>query len=296
MVGKMRRRHFIGYIASAIAAAPRIVSAEAKNRPIVLGVFPRRNIKITYRFFTPLVKYLSFRLNRKVVLKTTKSFQEFWGNVQQKNYDIVHFNQYHYIVSHKLYNYQVIAANKELDSSTIAGSIVVRKDSGINSVSDLKGKTILFGGSRRAMQSYIGATWLLRNAGLQAGDYIEKFSINPPNTIISTYFKRADAAGSGDSVMYLDNVRNRIDINELKILAQTKQMTHLPWAVNDDLSVVLREKIQHILTTLNDHAEGKAVLKSAHLSDILLAIDSDFDEHRKIITDVYGADFGVSTL
>jgi len=292
----MRRRQFIGYIASAMATAPRILSAEAKSRPIVLGVFPRRNIKTTYRLFTPLVKYLSFRLDSEVVLKTTKSFQEFWRNVQQKNYDIVHFNQYHYIVSHKLYNYEVIAANEELDSSTIAGSIIVRKDSGINSVSDLKGKTILFGGGRRAMQSYIGATWLLRNAGLQAGDYIEKFSINPPNTIISTYFKRADAAGSGDSVMFLDNVRSRIDISKLKILAQTKKMTHLPWAVNDALPMTLREKIQYILTTLNSHTEGKAVLKSAHLSDVLLVTDSDFDEHRKIITDVYGTDLGVSTL
>ena len=258
--------------------------------------FPEEILKSLINYSPPLVKYLSFRLDRKVVLKTTKSFQEFWRNVQQKKYDIVHFNQYHYIVSHKLYNYEVIAANKELDSSTIAGSIIVRKDSGINTVADLKGKTILFGGGRRAMQSYIGATWLLRNAGLQAGDYIEKFSINPPNTIISTYFKRADAAGSGDLMMYLDNVRNRVDVTELKILAQTKQMTHLPWAVSDDLPMALREKIQHILTTLNDNAEGKAILKSAHLSDILLATDSDFDEHRKIIIDVYGEDLGVSTL
>jgi len=292
----MKRRQFIGYIATAMAATPRLLSAEAKKRPIILGVFPRRNIKITYKLFTPLAKYLSHRLDREVVLKTTKSFQEFWENVQQKKYDVVHFNQYHYIVSHKLFNYEVIAANKELDSETIAGSIIVRKDSGINSVSDLKGKTILFGGGRRAMQSYISATWLLREGGLQAGDYIEKFSINPPNTIISTYFKRADASGSGDSVMHLDNVRNRIDISELKFLAKTKQMTHLPWAVSDDLPVVLRTKIQHILTTLSTSAEGKAILKSARLSDILLATDSDFNEHRKIVKGVYGADFGVSTL
>lgn len=292
----MRRRQFIGYIAAAMATTPRLLSAEAKNRPIVLGIFPRRNIKITYKLFTPLTKYLSHRLGREVVLETTKSFQEFWENVQQKKYDVVHFNQYHYIVSHKLFNYEVIAANKELNSATIAGSIIVRKDSGINTVSDLKGKTILFGGGRRAMQSYISATWLLRKGGLQAGDYIEKFSINPPNTIISTYFKRADASGSGDSVMHLDNVRNRIDISELKFLAKTKQMTHLPWAVNDDLSMVLRKKIQHILTTLYSNAEGKAVLTSARLNDVLSATDSDFDEHRKIVKDVYGADLGVSRL
>ena len=243
-----------------------------------------------------MARYLSQQLGQEVVLETTKSFPEFWRNVQQRRYDIVHFNQYHYILSHQSYGYDVVAANKELNSSTIAGSLIVRKDSGINQVSDLKGKTILFGGGRRAMQSYISATWLLRKGGLQVGNYIEKFAVNPPNTIISTFFKRADASGSGDAVMRLDNVRKRIDISQLKFLAKTEQMVHLPWAVRNDLPVELKLKIQTVLTKLSSTSEGKKVLSSANLDGLLAVVDSDFNKHRKIITDVYGDDYGVSKL
>ena len=292
----MDRRNFISTIlvAAGVATLPTLV--QSSQRPLILGIFPRRNVKLTYNLFSPLAKYLSEQLGREVKVETAKSFKHFWNNVKQRRYDIVHFNQYHYIVSHDAYGYDVIAVNKELGEARISGSLIVRKDSGINTILDLKGKTILFGGGKRAMQSYISATWLLRRGGLNKGDYIEKFAINPPNTIISTFFKRADASGSGDAVMKLDNVRNRIDISQLKFLAKTKPMVHLPWALKRELPNELKLKIKNLLDNLLNNDEGKSVLKSANLDALVSAKDSEFDEHRKIITDIYGSDYGVSKL
>lgn len=291
----MNRRNFITYLLSS-AALIKPPSLIASEMPLRLGIFPRRNVKLTYKLFTPLAQYLSEQLNRDVILETAKSFSVFWGKVKQGRYDIVHFNQYHYIVSHENYGYDVIAANKELGKAEISGALIVRKDSGIEQISDLKDKTILFGGGKRAMQSYISATWLLRKGGLQANDYIEKFAINPPNTIISTYFKRADASGSGDGVMRLGNVQKRIDITQLKILAKTKPMIHLPWAVKSQLSIELRAKIKDILINLDKSTKGLQVLKKSKLDALVPATDSDFNDHRKIITDIYGNDYGLSTL
>ncbi len=292
----MQRRQFFSYLLASATSLLALPAVAAKVRPLVMGIFPRRNIKLTYKLFTPLADYLSQQLDRDVVIETSKSFSDFWTNIKQRRYDIVHFNQYHYIVSHQYYGYDVIAVNKELGSTTIAGSLIVRKDSGINKISDLRGKTILFGGGRRAMQSYISATWLLRQGGLNAGDYIERFAINPPNTIISTYFKRADASGSGDVVMQLDNVRQRIDVSQLKYLAKTEPMIHLPWAVSHSLSAELKHKLQTVLTTLSSNTEGKEILKLANLNALVTAEDSDFNAHRKIVADVYGNDYGISAL
>ena len=292
----MQRRQFLSYILGSVGTLAGMSTAYASSRPLVLGVFPRRNIKATYKLFNPLVRYLSQQLGREVILETSKSFRSFWENVKRQRYDIVHFNQYHYIVSHKYHNYDVIAANKELGRDTISGSLIVRKDSGIDRVADLKGKTILFGGGRRAMQSYISATWLLRQGGLNASDYVEKFAINPPNTIISTYFKRADASGSGDVVMYLDNVRKRIDVSQLKYLAKTEPMTHLPWAVNRELANDLKHKIQQVLTTMDTNSAGMEILKSANLNALVPVVDTDYDKHRRIVVDIYGDDYGTSFL
>ena len=268
----------------------------ASDNPIRIGIFPRRNIRVTISLFTPLAQYLEKTLGRKVVIETAKSFSDFWQQVEQRRYDLVHYNQYHYVVSHQHYGYDVILRNQELGQSTIAGSIIVRRDSGIKTIADLKGKTILFGGGKTAMQSYISAKWLLMKGGLKSGDYQERFAINPPNTIISTYFKRADASGSGDVVMQLDNVMQRIDISQLKILNKTAQLPQLPWALRRDMEPELKEKIKQVLSDLNTTKEGQQILRSAKLDALVPTVDSDYDEHRKIIRDVYGNNYGLGVI
>jgi phosphonate transport system substrate-binding protein len=214
--------------------------------------------------------------------------------VKEQRYDIVHFNQYHYIISHQLYNYQVILKNQEFGESTIASSITVRKDSGINSIQDLKNKTILFGGGRMAMQSYIATKWLLQEGGLNEGDYIEKIAINPPNAILSTYNRQADAAGSGDTVIRLDTVKKQIDVSQMRYLARTEQLPHLPWAVKDNMDEFTKSQIQQSLSALHKDPAGQSILNTAQLSALIVANDRDYDSHRKIVAAVYGEDYGIS--
>ena len=101
---------------------------------LILGIFPRREKALTQELFTPIATYLSEKLGREVRVDTSNNFTTFWQKVTQKKFDIVHFNQLHYILSHDWYDYDVILKNGEFGESTIAGSILVRKDSGITSV------------------------------------------------------------------------------------------------------------------------------------------------------------------
>lgn len=301
----MTRRHFIkttaasllgGLVSANTLFAQKLERPSRDKTPLVLGVFPRRNIKLTFRLFSPLASHLSDLLGREVRLTTSSNFRQFWQNIQSQRYDIVHFNQHHYILAHQLYDYQVILKNQEQGRATVAGTLMVRKDSGISQVKQLKGLTILFGGGRMAMQSYVGARWLLQQNGLHKGDYIEKIALNPVNAILSTYHKQADAAGAGDVVLELDAVTSQIDASQMRILAQTEQLPHLPWAVRNTMPEAERQAIQHSLAQLSDSEHGRAILLNAQLDALLPATDSDYDAHRNIIRDVYGADYGISQL
>lgn len=294
----MKRRHFIrtatGTLLGGLLSA-NTVSAPARG-PLVLGIFPRRNIKLTFQLFSPLAAYLGDLLGRQVKLTTSSNFRQFWQNVQSQRYDIVHFNQHHYILAHQLYGYRVILKNREQGRATVAGTLMVRKDSGITQVSDLKNRTILFGGGRMAMQSYVAPKWLLQQNGLSKGDYIERIALNPINAILSTYHKQADAAGCGDVVLELDAVTAQIDSSQMRILAQTEQLPHLPWAVKQNMPEAERLAIQQSLSQLNNSEQGRTILNNAQLDALLPATDSDYDAHRDIIRNVYGADYGLSEL
>ncbi len=294
LLTKMNRRHFISSALSLFFSSTVSSQQNRGQQTLVLGVFPRRNVKTTYKIFTPLVQALSQHLGINVKLVSAKNFHDFWSGVQNREYDIVHFNQYHYVVAYELYAYDVILKNLEFGESTIAGSVAVRKDQDIDSIDDLRGKHIIFGGGYRAMMSYIAVTWLLRQGGLGPDDYKESFARNPPNALITAYHKRADAAGAGDMAIRLDVVKKNIDVSEMKYLARTESLTHLPWAVKRELDPMLKDKIASFLDGLKDDPAGQKILDAAKLSGLLVASDKEYNEHRELIKKVYGEDYGIS--
>lgn len=274
----------------AVITAGHTAQAAEKDNALHMGIFPRRGASMTETMFTPLSEGLSQALGHKVILETTHDFATFWQNVNQQRYDIVHYNQYHYVRSHKDLGYQVIAHNVEYGHAKIAGAILVRKDAGIHSLQDLKGKKIAFGGGRKAMQAYITATYLLREAGLNKGDYFEQFALNPPKACIATYYHQAAAAGAGDYVLELPVVTKEFDVDEMQYLAVGEKLAHLPWAVSAGVSPELKNKIQQYMINLGNSEQGMAILESAGLTNLLSAKDSDYDPHRRIIKVVLDED------
>ena len=290
-----KRRFLKSSLAALLLPAASYTRAES-SESLRVAIFPRRNASVTYTMYMPFVRYMAERLGRDMQLEIFKDFKSFWQEFQQKQFDVVHFNQYHYILARKLYGYKVIVRNQEFGSSTIAGAIIVRKDSGVEDITDLKGKNILFGGGPRAMQSYIAPVWLLQNAGLQKGDYNERFAINPPNAVISTYLRRADAAGTGDVIIRLDMVKKIIDVSEMQYLARTEPLAHLPWAVHPRVAGDTRQALQQAMLELDDSPAGQSILSSLRLTGLVEAVESDYTIPEKIIKDVYGDDLGISKL
>ncbi len=294
----MKRRQFIQLLVTGAIAGTvtRPAAASGHNDQIVMGIFPRRNTKVTYRMFSTLASHLSSIIDIPVKLETTKNFKQFWENVKQQRYDLVHFNQYHYIVAHANHGYQAIAMNEENGESTLSGSIIVRKDAGLETLAELNGKNIVFGGGPRAMQSFIIPTWLLKNAGITKDQYKTEFARTPPNAIFSVYNKQADAAGAGDAALNMSSVQKTIDVSKLKFLALSDPQAHLPWALSGKVDDELARQIQTSLLSMNNDPFGKVILQKAGLSAIHPASDEDYESARKIVTDVYGEDFGVTLL
>jgi len=255
-------------------------------KPLTLGVFPRLKPTEMVRSYQPLATYLGERLGRTVELVTSKDFDSFWNGVKQHRYDIVHYNQYHYIQSSDAY--RVIAHQQEFGRTAVAGALFVRADSGISDITQVRGRRIIFGGWRDAMMSYIAPRYLLMQAGLNEGDFNTEFAVNPPNALLALYHQQADAAGGGDILIDLPAVRNAINTGELKRLAATEPLLFLPWAVKRSMPARLADEIQAILVGLGDTPAGRHILTAAQVSGMGPASDKDYDAHRRMTRAVFG--------
>jgi phosphonate transport system substrate-binding protein len=278
-----RRTALLLWLIAAAAMAPVVHAAE---EPLTLGIFPRHKATETTTMYAPLANYLSASLGRKVVLVTSRDFESFWKGVTERQYDIVHYNQYHYIRSAQ--SYRVVAHNQEFGKNAVAGALFVRKDSGITNVAQLRGRTIIFGGGKDAMLSYIAPRFLLMQAGLKEADFKTEFAVNPPNTLLALYNKHADAGGGGDILIDLPVVKNAIDTRQLTLLAATEPLLFLPWAVKRTMPAKLADAVQATLTELGRNDVGRKVLQTAQTTGIEKAEDKDYDPHRKMINAVFG--------
>jgi phosphonate transport system substrate-binding protein len=140
-------------------------AACAREGLLVLGVFPRHNYTETQEMFRPLAKYLSEALGREVRLETARDYETFWSGVAARRYDIVHLSQSQYVAAQLSHGYRVILKNEEFGESTLASVIVVRADSGITRLDQLKGRTVMFGGDRSATMSYLVPREMLAGRG-----------------------------------------------------------------------------------------------------------------------------------
>jgi phosphonate transport system substrate-binding protein len=271
------------WVAAATALAPVV---QAADDPLIMGVFPRFKATETTTAFKPLADHLSEQLDRKVSLVTSKDFDSFWNEVSERRYDIVHYNQYHYI--HSAQHYRVIAHVQEFGRNTIEGAIYVRKDAGITEISQLRGRTIIFGGGRDAMHSYIAPRFLLMQAGLKEADFKSEFAVNPPNALLALYHKQAHAAGAGATLITLPAVKNSINVEELTLLAASEPLLFLPWAVKRSMPAKLRESIQSIMVGLERSDAGKKALSAAKATAMGKAEDRDYNPHRKMTAAVFG--------
>ncbi len=250
------------------------------------GIFPRRNATTTAQMFRPLSDYLAKGLNRPVELVISKDFDSFWQQVEAGRFDLVHFNQYHYLKSRR-FGYRVVLSNEELGSDTMAGALYVRADSPVTEIAQLAGKKVVFGGGPDAMMGYIVPRYLLQQAGLKEGDYQPDFALNPPNAVLAVVNGQADAAGAGDVVQHL--LKNPADQEAVRILARGEPMHQLPWAVRESLDPALKQELVRLLSALNDTPVGRAVLEQAGLTGLHTATDADYATCRKAVEALFGA-------
>ena len=279
-------------------ASPLLLAAEVRDEKVKkeqkelnIGVFPRRSVTTSIKMFTPMVNYLEQQLGHKVSLDVAPDMPAFWSRLQNGDYDLVHLNQYHYVKAHAELGWQVILKNEEFGEDILASAIWVHEDSDIKELKDLQGKLIVFGGGKHAMVASIMNKDLLLKEGLTDDSYIGMSSLYPVQSILSIYYRQADAVGVGVTVTKIPLIRKRIDVSKLRVLAQSKPLAHLPWAVSQDMSRADREALIKSFLSLNESREGKQLLKAAGMSGINPADDRDYDEHRVIIKRVLQEDY-----
>ena len=128
-----------------ILTSPVLIFAQSMQEEIVIGLIPEINVFEQAERYDHLTEYLSKKIGIKITTKVLIRYGNILDNFNNLNLDGAFFGSFTGAIAHIRLNLEPLARPVNMDgTSTYHGHIIVRKDSGIKSIKDTKGKIIAF--------------------------------------------------------------------------------------------------------------------------------------------------------
>lgn len=191
-------------------------------------------------------------------------------------------NTFNYVLANEQYNVDVGLVTERFGSSTYLGQIVVRADSGIESVADLEGKVMCWV-DPNSTSGYIIPRIELAAQGLDVETAFanEIEAGTHPNVIISVYNGDCDAGAT------FSDARSDVEEDLPDVMEQVVVLTETAAIPNDSVSFIadfpeeMRAEIEAALLDIASTEEGAAALEQLYsISGLQEADDSFYDEFR----------------
>ena len=258
---------------------PVYASTSAGKRAILIfGVLPFHNPQHLYETFSPLVEYLSRNLpDISITLEASRSYEEFEKKLNSRHFDFALPNPYQTINSLQ-HGYHFFAKMGEDDK--FRGIIIVRKDSGINRVADLKDKIISFP-APTALAATMMPLYYLHTHGLDVNHDIKRlFSGSQESSIMNVYMGKSAAGGTWLPPWQAFVERNPLLAAELEVKWETPPLFNNGLVVRDDVPPEIVDKVQSLLLDLPTHEEGLQLLAVLPLARFERATDATYQPVR----------------
>src|SRR3989344_2974191 len=130
-------------------------NVQAKE-PLILAVHPYLPVKEIITRFTPLADYLGKEIGRPVAVRVGRDYEEHIVHVGKDRADIAFMGPSSYLMVVAKYGKKPLLARLETDGNPLfRGYFIVRQDSPLKSLADLKGKRMAFGDRGSTMRHLV---------------------------------------------------------------------------------------------------------------------------------------------
>lgn len=249
------------------------LNAHADKKQIyTIGIVPQFEIRHIRKIWNPILNEIEKNTGYKLKLIGSPTIPDFEREFNAGRFDFAYMNPYHILLAKDSQGYIPLVRD---NGRKLHGILVVRQDSGINSVKDLNGKKIAF-----PAPNALGASLLMR-ANL-SNDYKVKFRPVYVKTHSSVYLnvvvKQTTAGGGVQKTLsqQRDNIKGA-----LKILHRTPGVAPHPLAAHPRVPVEVREQIKNTFLSLGENVIGRSLLAKIPIKKIGNASMSDYTPVKK---------------
>jgi phosphonate transport system substrate-binding protein len=258
-------------------AAP--LSGEARERTMQIGLLPEQNLFRQIERYEPLADYLSKKTGVSVKLKILPRYGNIIDNFVSENLDGAFFGSFTYPLAHAKLGVKVIGRPVDLNGmSTYYGLIFVRRDSGITSVRQMKGKRFVFV-DKATTAGYLLPLAYFKKHGLDFRTYLREtyFSGTHEDAIYDVVNRRADIGAAKNTVYERLAASNAGIRNDLVVLERSPEVPENGLALKKDVDDDVKKAFAEALLNMHNDPEGRAVLRAFGARRFIETTDADYD-------------------
>ena len=254
---------------------------------ITYAYLPQYSLTVSYHRHHLLVEYLRKEtgLNIKQVFPDT--FNKHIKMVGRGRIDISYSNPFVYVKLSNRYGAGAFSRVVEVGNrQNFRGHIICRSDNrSIKNIADCRGKRLIAVDPTSA-GGYLYPLGHFYDNGLTKSDFSEiAFSPGPggkqEKVVLAVYAGKYDIGTIREGT--LNVVSDKIDINEIRVVASSRWYPGWVYAARKDLAPEIVEKIRIALLKLDyKNKDYKPILRAADIMGIIPSDDRDFDPVRKL--------------
>ena len=243
-----------------LAAAPAFAQGTEVPERLVLGMVPFHESDRLIRSLDPLAEMLSERLGRPVSATVATAPEALVEGLRSRKVDIGIFGPFALVLAEQRAEAIVILNSIRNGRDSYRAQFIVRADSGIESLADLKGKVWAVPGLT-STSGYLFPRLALAEAGVDGlTDVTVVNMVTHDATVMAVYYGDADFGTTFENAQDV-LVGELPDVHEkVKVLYVTDSIPNDGVVVRKELHPDLIEEIQQALIAIGETEEGSALL------------------------------------
>lgn len=234
------------------------------EKVFIFGIHPLHNPKRLHEIFGPIAEYLSQNIDGvRFKIEASRNYAAYDKKLYSRKFHFALPNPFQTVNSLQ-HGYNVFG--KMSDDENFRGIFLVRKDSNINKVSDLKGHAVSFP-APTALAATMMPQYYLQQHGLNVMTDIDIKYVGSQESSIMNVMLGNTKAGATWPPPWRALSKERPELaKELKVIWQTHPLPNNGLVVRDNIEQDILIKVKELMLNLHLHEPGKQWLEKMELS------------------------------
>lgn len=268
-------------------AEDKYIERNRHSGSILIGLIPEMNVFKQMERFQILADYLTKKTGYTVRLTVLSRYGNVLEKFQEKKMDGAFLGSFTGALAIMKLGLEPVARPVNPNGiASYSGYIFVRKDSGIRTVEQMKGKKIAFV-DRATTAGYIFPIAFLREHGVQDTNHFFKeyfFTGSHDAAVYAVLNKQADIGTAKNTIYNMMREKEPRISRELLILAESPKVPSNGLCLRKGFDPVLRKKLHEILLGMDKDKDGKKVLADFGALRFIDTKSSDYEPVFRLCT------------